>query len=440
MKMNKYNLLAVAVSTALFSGGALAENSVTDNWTLNGYGHLMYNVGESQNKASNYEHRRDYRAAGPAFSANPNQVEFTATKADKFDGGMWANYVIKTEYGNNEGGDGEVFYYSSGGNEGHNQTGELEFKEAYIELGNLSFLPSQFSMWTGRRYVNRALGIITIEYWKQSSGVGGGVKYKNMGFNVVSADPGDGIDGKTSEVVGKDHTTMTSVEAYLYSVKFLGGSFDFDAKYLLRANMDDAGKAADKGLGLGITYKRDFYGFDGWSTTAVTYGKGIAATKGLNFGNWNGDWNEEDQSIFATTYGVLNLTDNIQVGHELVYWNLENQDNDKIWGQDEVTRIFYGIRPSFKVNENFRLETTLTYAIEDLASGAGWGRVEDKATFFTATIAPVFTVNSDYWGRPQIKPYVTYMTSNEDTYTWNSTDDAKGDDEVRFGVEGEIWF
>lgn len=442
MKMNKYNLLAMAVSTALLSGAALAENGVADNWTLNGYGHLMYNVGESQSLSSTYEHRRDYRAAGPAFSGNPNQVEFTATKADKYDGGIWANYVLKTEYGNNEGGNGEVYYYSSGGNEGYDQTGALEFKEAYIELGNFAFLPSEFSMWTGRRYVNRAAGIITKEYWKQSSGIGAGVAYKNMGFNLVSADAGDGREGKINNDHTDGHSTMTSAEAYIYGVEFLGGRFDFDVKAMFRTNMDDDGasKAADQGLGLAITYNRDFYGFDGWSTTAMTYGQGIAGTKGVNFGNWSGGWNEDDQSIFATTYGVLNLTENIQIGHEFVYWNLENTDGDQVWGQDDVTRIFYGITPSFKVNQNFRLETTLTYAIESLADGSAWGRVEDKATFFTATIAPVFTVNSDYWGRPQIKPYVTYMTSNEDTYAWSEGTDSAGSAETRIGVEGEIWF
>ena len=432
----KLKMLTAAVATALLSSAATA--GVADNWTVNGYGHMMYNVGESMDNEATYEHRRDYRAAGPAFSGNPNQVEFTVTKADKYDSGIWANYVLKTEYGNNEGGDGKVFYYSSGGNEGHGQTGALEFKEAYIELGNLSFLPSQLSMWTGRRFVNRAAGIITKEYWKQSSGVGAGVQYKNMGFNVVSADPGSNDKADHSEGAWKsEHTTMTSVEAYLYGVQFLDGKFDFDAKFFTRANMPTDG--TDDGFGLGITYNRDFYGFDGWSTTAVTYGEGIGAMKGLNFGNWSKEFSEEVESLFITSYGVLNLTDNIQIGHEFVYWDL---NGDSVFGAGEdVTRIFYGITPSFKINENFRLETILTYAVEDLGeAGYFGGRVEDAATFFTATIAPVFTVNSDYWGRPQIKPYVTYMTSNEDTYSWNHTPESKGDDETRFGVEGEIWF
>ena len=39
---------------------------------------------------------------------------------------------------------------------------------------------------------------------------------------------------------------------------------------------------------------------------------------------------------------------------------------------------------------------------------------------------------------PQIKPYVTYMTSSEDSYKWSKG--ASDSDETRFGIEAEIWF
>jgi len=276
--MKNLNRVAIAVSAALLSSAAFANPSVTDNWTVNGYGHFKYDVGESLDLQSTYEHRRDYRAAGAAFSGNPNQVEFTLKKADTYENGAYANYVIKTEYGNNEGSNGTVFYGSSGGNEGHLETGQLEFKEAYVELGNLSFFPEDMSIWTGRRFLNRQAGIITKEFWKQSSGVGGGVQYKSAGLAVVSADTGDGSANGTNNRNGNvnadgTHTTLTSVDAYYYGVEALGGKFDFDAKFMTRANTDElSADAATDGLGLAITYSLAFYGFDCWTTTGVSCG------------------------------------------------------------------------------------------------------------------------------------------------------------------------
>ncbi|WP_295899185.1 carbohydrate porin [uncultured Vibrio sp.] len=444
--MKKVSLIAAAVAASLSAGVVLADDKVQQGWQVNGYGHLLYNVGESLDLGDTWEHRRDYRAAGAAFSGNPNQVEFTVTRGDNYDSGAWSKYVLKTEYGNHEGNGGRGFYTSSGGNEGHLQTGQLEFKEAYVELGDLSYFKEGTSIWAGQRYLNRQAGIITKEFWKQSSGIGGGIQYNNMGIALVSADAGDGAcsDGTSSYNCKNDNLdtdgaskTMTSLDLYYYGAEALGGRFDFDLKYQTRKNVDQSSTAADDGLGLGVTYSRDYYGLDGWSLTALTYGKGIAATKGTNFGSWNGGWDESDESIFFTSYGVMNISENLQLGSEVVYWSLDNSADRQVWGQDDVQRLFVGLTPSYKVNDNFRIETVLTYANEALADGSGWGRAENDTTFMTATLASVFTVNADYFGRPQIKPYVTYMTSSDDGYAWSN--DAKGN-ETRVGVEAEIWF
>jgi len=450
--MKKVSVIAAAVAATLAAGSALAEDKVNQGWQVNGYGHLLYNVGQSLDVDETWHHRRDYRAAGAAFSGNPNQVEFTVTRGDNYESGAWSKYVLKTEYGNNEGGNGRGFYTSSSGNEGHLETGQLEFKEAYVELGDLSYFTDGLSIWAGKRYLNRQSGIITKEFWKQSSGVGGGIQYNDMGIAVVSADAGEG-SCVTTNGAAEDYstsckntkldsdgssTTMTSVDFYYYGVEALGGRFDFDAKVMSRTNVDESNSAKD-GLGLAITYSRDFYGFDGWSLTGITYGKGIAGTKGVNFGQWNGDWDKDDESIFITSYGVANVTDNLQLGTEVTYWDLSNDTKGNVWSSEGgLSRLFVGLTPSYKVNDNFRMEAVLTYAQESIGNASDWGRQSADTDFYTATLAPVFTVNADYWGRPQIKPYVTYMTSSEDSYKWSKG--ASDSDETRFGIEAEIWF
>ncbi|MCG3724899.1 maltoporin [Vibrio cincinnatiensis] len=435
--MKKISVIAAAVAASLAAGSAFAEEKVNQGWQVNGYGHLLYNAGQSLDLNESYEHRRDYRAAGASFSGNPNQVEFTVTRGDNYENGSWSKYVLKTEYGNNEG-SGRGFYTSSSGSEGFGESGQVEFKEAYVELGDLSYFAEGTSIWAGKRYLNRQAGIITKEFWKQSSGVGGGIQYNNMGIAVVSADAGDSYNAKQSNTdANGSSTTMTSIDLYFYGLEALGGRFDFDAKIMSRKNVDEANTAED-GVGLSVTYSRDYYGFDGWSTTALTYGQGIASTKGVNFGQWNGGWQKDDESLFFTSYGVVNLSENLQVGTEVVYWKLYNDKEGGVWAlKDDVDRLFIGATPSYKFNENFRLETTFTYARESLGKAGTWGREKADTNFYSATLAPVFTVNADYWGRPQIKPFVTYMKSSDDNYGWAK--DSKGDD-TRFGVEAEIWF
>jgi len=441
MKLKALSLAVAAATLATLSTGASAE------WTVGGYGKFKYDFGESYDRSSTWEHRRDMRAAGPFFSANTNQVEFTLKNESTYKNGVWANYVLRTEYGNNEGGNGQPFYGSSSGNEGHLETGQLEFKEAYVELGGLASLGDDMSIWAGRRFLNRQQGLISKEFWKQSSGVGAGVNFtKSIGLAIVSADPGEGSCGgqscKNDGVNSKgERTTLNSVDFYAYQIEALGGTFDFDLKYSFRSNTDELiasnPNAAEDGYAASIMYATTYYGLEGWSVTALTYGEGMASNRGVNFGQWDGGWDDDDSAIFFTSQGVVNATDSIQVGTEIAIWHLDGGATG-VWGQEDLTRYFLGVTPSFKINDNFRVELIGTWAREDLASGSGWGREKDATDFFTATLAPVWTVNADYFGRPQIKPYVTYMTSSEDGYRWTSGDTDS--DQTVFGVEAEIWF
>ncbi|MCG7587998.1 carbohydrate porin, partial [Photobacterium sp. OFAV2-7] len=180
---------------------------------------------------------------------------------------------------------------------------------------------------------------------------------------------------------------------------------------------------------------------DGWTQTAIAYGEGLGANRGVNFGGWSGDWLEDSKSLFVTSYGVLNISDNWQLGTEFTYWAPEGMD----WGatgtaDDEVTRYILAARPTYKVNDNFRLELTGSYAVEEV-NGGQWGRKDKSTDFYTVEAATVFTVNADYFGRPQIKPYVTWVgTSDEAAAGGIGITESGEKDQVVFGVHTEIWF
>ncbi|KLV06960.1 maltoporin [Photobacterium aquae] len=434
--------VAAALLTALTSYNVAAESAtdiLTDGWEVHGYGSMNFRFNEDLQSFDSELGKPDYRTAGTS-GKSANQIEFVLKKHTEFANGVYSDFVTRTEYGN-----GDSFYYTSSGAEKANTKAQLEIKEAYVALGNLPYLGEGTEIWAGRRFLNRAAGILTGEFWKQSSGMGAGFEMNldsghKTGIAIVAADPEAGFASEDRPVDG-ERTTVSSLDLYYYGVKALGGSFDFDAKLMTRADEALAPNDADSGFGVSVTYNRDYYGLDGWSQTAIAYGEGLGTNRGVNFGGWSGAWLEDSKSLFFTTYGVLNISDNWQMGTELTYWAPKDMD----WGltgngTDEVTRYIFAARPTYKVNDNFRWEFTGSWAVEDL-NGNQWGRKDSATDFYTLEAASVFTVNADYFGRPQLKPYVTWVgTSDEAAAGAIGITEAGEKDQFVFGVHAEIWF
>lgn len=452
--------VAAAVLAAITSYSAFATDSgvkatdiLTDGWEVHGYGSMNYRMNDGQSFDNEFG-KPDYKTAG-TMGKSSSQVEFVI-KHTEYGNGVFSDFIVRSEYGN-----GDSYYYTSSGNQKANNTAQFEIKEAYVVLGNLPYLPTDSEIWAGRRFLNRAAGGLSGEFWKQSSGQGAGFETKfddgqRGGIAVVSADPEAGLvndficaDG--TEIGGTpcgdivadnppadgDRTTVSSLDMYYYGVQALGGSFDFDMKVMYRANQDPKvdSDPAENGVGFAITYNRDFYGFDGWSQTAIAYGKGLAANRGVNFGGWS-TLIESDESLFLTTYGVANINSKWQLGTEATWF----QALDTLFGAEDLKRGIVAMRPSYKVNDNFRMEFTGSYGYETGKEGY-WGRTGDAVETHTlnAEIATVFTVNADYFGRPQIKPYISYIQTDDEASA-KHVGIKDGDNDTIFGIHAEIWF
>ena len=446
-------ILPLAGAIALLSGNAVASEApkptdmLTDGWEVHGYVRVSWRMNENFVSTGEEYGKGDYNLVGTT-GKNPNQVEFNISKNTTFRNGVRSDLYVRAEYGN-----GDPSFYSSSGSEDSNSkydesntahimnknAGPFELKEAYLQLGGLSYLPEDGNIWAGRRFLNREAGLLSGEFWKQSSGVGFGYEQSGTGIAVVSVDPGEGKEKDVSR-------TFHSLDLYTYNHKMLGGSFNFDIK-LMRVGDKKEYKAneAKEGVGLSVTYNRDYYGLDGWSSTALAYGYGLAGNRGVNFGQWSGGDGtsnvdgKKGNSIFFTSYGIMNINDRWQMASEVTYLH-----GEKIWGLtapdgDTIDRLLVALRPFYKVNDNFRWEFTASYGFEK----DYWG-VENKTNIYAAEIAAVFTVNSDYFGRPQIKPFFTFMSKDSsnaaiDKIGWgNAFNNDKST--YQFGVEGEIWF
>lgn len=441
--MKKVSLIAAAVTTALMAGSVYAEevaldvtsgdeamevevanptDVIADGWEIHGY--MSSNVRVADGKTVDTEYGKpDYLTAG-THGKSTNQVEFVVKKHSEYQNGVWADYVLRTEYGN-----GNSYAYSSSGSQKNNTTAQFEVKEAFVELGGI--LGEDTSIWGGQRFLNRAAGILSGEFWKQSSGIGAGIQTKlggnTAGVAYVLADPDAG-----SANPGAERTTLSSLDFYYYGVDAGIGSLDFDLKY----GQQTLDGEDDDGFGASVTLNTSYYGLDGWTQNAIAYGKGVMQNRGVNFGGWSGG-GDDAESLFLTSYGVLNVSDRVQLGTEATYFT----SLDTLFGQEDLTRWIVAARPSYKLNDNIRLEATASYGFEELGDPAAWGRPQgtDESKIINLEIATAFTANSDYFGRPQVKPYISYIKADDEDSASNIGIDS-GKDQFVFGVHTEIWF
>ncbi|MCJ0802635.1 carbohydrate porin [Vibrio vulnificus] len=423
--MKKVSLIAAAVASTLAAGTAFAAGTdvVTDGWEVHGY--MSSNVRVVDGTTTDTEFGRpDYKTAG-THGKSTNQVEFVVKKHSEYENGVWADYVVRSEFGN-----GNSSAYSSDGDQSVSDKDGFAVKEAFVELGGI--LGEDTSIWGGQRYLNRAAGILSGEFWKQSSGIGAGLQTKlggnTAGIAYVMADPTAGNDDAARE-------TLSSIDLYYYGVDAGIGSLDFDLKIGRQAK---PGKD-DDGVGASVTLNTSYYGLDGWTQTAIAYGKGIMQNRGVNFGNWSGG-DDKAESLFFTSYGVWNVSDRMQLGTEISYI----KGLDYLFGAEGLTRYIIAARPSYKLNENVRLEATASYGDESglsVGDWDGWISSEDMATsqYINLEIATAFTANSDYFGRPQIKPYISYIKADDEASASMIGID-NGKDQFVFGVHTEIWF
>ena len=467
----KWLPISAAVFMALSSASTFAADA--NGWEFHGYGRLGGQWDGDGASNMNTMGKPDYRTV-TSNDENNNQLELQAKKRFQVKGKVYSDFVTRAEYGN-ENANGESLLYSSEGSQhSPSNSGQFEVKEAYIEMGGFDFLGSDTKIWAGQRFLNRTQGLLSKEFWKQSSGTGAGVQVGQAGVALVSADTDGQLRQADTENDNNKKNTMTSMDFYYYGVQGgpLGGSFDFDLKLMHAANLDqdaDSCKSsdaagnnsvscADKGYGAAITYNRNYYGFKGWSQTGVAYGKGMASNRGVNFGSWSGGFGKDTDALFLTSYGVAELTKDLQLGTEVTYWAPKHVS----WDDDlDVERFIIAAQPSYKINDNLRAIFTGSYSFETMERNAdgkapGWfgnswrgqgfadyDTDDTKAQYYALEAALAFTVDSDYFGRPQIKPYVSWVGADDVYFAPNiGIDDAQGDrkSQTVFGVEAEVWF
>lgn len=431
-----------------------------DQWELHGYASLQYRSTDDWSSSSSTFGKGDFFLGIPGTGESSNQVELVAKR--KFEGknGVFGDLNLRAEYGN-----GDSYYYSSSGKEHDNGVANFEVKEAFINMGGFSYLPENATIWAGRRFLNRNSTSLSGEFYKQSSGVGFGYERNGLSLAVVGVDPG-AEDGKQKSTLpdGNGRRTVTALDFNYAGIKVPGGSLDIGAKYYFQPNAhemtsnwkyDSDKPATDKnnenylneqkrrknfakdGFGLGVVYNTNYYGFDGFASHSINYGYGIGAhaTGGMNFGQWTDEAVKDAYVTLLTSGGMMNVNDKWQVMTEMSVMH-----GDKLYGlSGELTRAGFSVQPSYKVNDNFRMVFGATVGMQHIENyEKHWGAEEATQYRYGLSIAPTFTADSDFFGRPQIQPYVTWLRTNFENGFGG--DLKKENSQVIFGVKSEVWF
>lgn len=413
-------------------------------WEVHGYASLQYRVTDDGSSSGTNFGKGDFFLGLPGTGESSNQVELVTKRKFYGKNGVFGELNLRAEYGN-----GDSYYYSSSGSEHDNGKGNFEIKEAYINMGGFNYLPQNATIWGGRRFLNRNATFLSGEFYKQSSGMGFGYEQNGLSLAVVAVDPG-AEDGKSTSTLedGLGRRTVTSFDFNYAGISVPGGSLDLGAKIYVQPNAKEAPEsgnkpgnpnAAENGFGLGFVYNTNYYGLtDGFASHAFNYGHGIGAhaTGGMNFGQWTDGALKDSYTMLATTGGLINLNEKWQLGTEISALH-----GDQLYGlSGHLTRAGLSIQPSYKVNDNFRMVFGASIGMQKIQDYKhNWGGLQKETQVrYGLSVAPTFTVDSDYFGRPQIQPFVTWVKTNFDGGFGG--DLSKEKSQVLFGVKSEVWF
>lgn len=418
-----------------------------EKWEVHGYASLQYRSTDDFSSLATTFGKGDLFLGIPGTGESANQVEFVIKR--KFEGknGVFGDLNLRAEYGN-----GDSYFYSSSGKEHDNGKANFEVKEAFINMGGFDYLPENSTIWAGRRFLNRNSTAVSGEFYKQSSGVGFGYERNGLSLAVVGVDPGEG-DGKQKSTLadGNGRRTVTAFDINYAGIQVPGGSLDIGAKYYIQPNAKELpsnisqdniaekerySEFAENGFGVGIVYNTNYYGFDGFASHSINYGYGIGAhaTGGMNFGCWTNEGVEDAWVVLATSGGMFNINEKWQMTTEVS--GLHGEDLYGLKG--DLTRAGISFQPSYKVNDNFRWVFGATAGLQKIENYKSWSKEGETEYRVGLSIAPTFTADSDFFGRPQIQPFVTWMHSNFSTGFGGDLEKEKS--QVIFGVKSEVWF
>lgn len=407
-------------------------------WTINGYGRSTLRASKSNDwNTSDIEPHVDNFLGRLGKESETNYLELVAKRRFEGKNGSWAELNLRTEYGN------DYALADSSVPDGDDDSTQFELKEMFVEMGGLDILPTDSTIWAGRRYYKRNAGPFTDDYFVQSSAVGIGYDAPAWAIAFMGVDSDeDTTDNKIDD--GKSsHNTIYVLDTRLEGIE----GWEFQANFYFDGNDEKVAPTdAETGYALRATkFHNSFYGSGvGWSQTSLIYGAGLAGgAAGTNFGEWVPSQIDKDAKMYRlASYGQVDINDIWSLGAE---FNFQAGNEENPWVTDG-NKWGFVLRPQQAITDHFKMVYELTYGDRDI--NADWNGYENYSAW-AITIAPTFTIDSGFWGRPEIRTFVSYInndasiaaTDSNNIKTGEYNDIFNGSDyEILVGTQVEFWF
>lgn len=394
----------------LFSLLICAVNSVyADNsFSWNGYfrsGLGMDSSTENLNKNSNEVH-----SLGRYGLEYDDFIAATFSKKWADDKGQWAKYNFSYN----------VFDYTGSGTNPVNSYGTkvntLDSCNNYVEMGGLSFLSKDATIWVGKRRIAYGIDLLDEDY-KKINGHGVGYASKNLDVNFFKElDSGD----------MEEYADITTIDTTLKFNKFsLEGTFTKAAADSANSYADNT-KKGEQSASLLTEYKSDkFMGINKGNTVyRIQLGKGVTADK-LNMAVIT---DEKDASYRATIDGSTmknNWTVNTVINYE------SSKDDSANITYSTLTVVGRGTE---RLSENLSMiyEAGLTNK-ENLDLNGGTDSSADGIVY-KLVAGPSIQLNTVPWVRPIIRTTVAVIGGDKKVTGFDKTN------ELRLGAQFETYF
>lgn len=408
----------------------LEYNQEHPSFEFHGYARsgLLLNAERGLKKATTFPGPFDKKYVGRLGNEDNTYAELEFVKNFYMENGSWAKFHAMLVSDSQS-------YSDNSGNISSNPSGwgdsSIQARQVYVEMGNLPTFKENFkdsTVWAGKRYYNRRDIHITDYYYTDMSGTGLGMDNialgeGKLGFGVVARNSDLGFDEDVVGLVAK------------YSID----NFEFD---LIGAKSQDnesenSNRAKNGFQGFGQYNLNSFYGLDGFSKFYAQIGSGIGATYGLGtLGNALGNY-KKAMSYRVGTWGLTSLNEKWDL-FTTIYgqYDHEPEKSDTDSYKEKGYETSFVMRPIYKVNQNFELqfEGGIGYTKSDYSDST-----DTDGTFYKLTFAPTLKLDANqFWARPEIRTFVSYVGG--ETKNADNTKTKFNNDNIRVGVQAEVWF
>ncbi|MBN1468617.1 MAG: carbohydrate porin [Fusobacteriaceae bacterium] len=312
-----------------------------------------------------------------------------------------------------------TFDYTSTNNNPLNSSGgkinTLNASDTYVEMGGLTFLPKDSSIWVGKRRTTNGIDLLDLNYRKFN---GHGIGYSSKNFDLAfykelnSGDMGEGAD-----VIAVDSILKTG------NIKLEG---TFTKSTTDTSSTYNGNKKGDTSVSLLAEYKnKKFIGLSSGNTTyRLQVGKGVTSNK-LSMSVIT---DEKDEAYRLTIDGNT-------MKKNWLFNTVINYESSKVDSKDitYTTLTFIG-KGTQKINENISMIYEAGVAEKENINLSGTINKNNDGLTYKIAAGPAIQMNSMPWIRPIIRTTVAIVGGDKEVTGF------KENTEIRLGAQFETYF